>query len=71
MLSKVLYGALVVTWAITMLEFWKRNEKYIAMKWGMINFEGLEVTRSGAYTIYYDSCSSISISVADMWVLII
>ena len=30
-----------------MLEYWKRNEKYKAMEWGMDDFEETEVDRPG------------------------
>jgi hypothetical protein len=32
-----------------MLEFWKRQEKFTAMKWGMVGFEDSEITRPGKY----------------------
>lgn len=37
----------MVVWAILMLQFWKRREKYISLQWGMIGFEDEESDRPG------------------------
>lgn len=39
------FGALMALWSTIMLEFWKRKEKYTAMRWGMIGFEEEEEDR--------------------------
>jgi hypothetical protein len=39
------YCLFVALWAIFMLEFWKRREKYTAMRWGMVGFESEQVDR--------------------------
>jgi len=39
------FGAMMALWSTIMLEFWKRKEKYTAMRWGMIGFEEEEEDR--------------------------
>jgi hypothetical protein len=39
------FGSLMAIWGTLMLEFWKRKEKYTAMRWGMIGFEEEEEDR--------------------------
>jgi hypothetical protein len=39
------YALLIALWAVFMLEYWKRTEKYTALEWGMIGFEEAEVDR--------------------------
>jgi len=39
------YSIFIALWAVFMLEFWKRKEKYIALKWGTLGFEETEVDR--------------------------
>eukprot|EP00600_Ochromonadales_sp_CCMP1393_P002315 CAMPEP_0174981828 /NCGR_PEP_ID=MMETSP0004_2-20121128/16120_1 /TAXON_ID=420556 /ORGANISM="Ochromonas sp., Strain CCMP1393" /LENGTH=728 /DNA_ID=CAMNT_0016233643 /DNA_START=101 /DNA_END=2287 /DNA_ORIENTATION=+ len=39
------YSFFIALWAVTMLEFWKRKEKTIALQWGSIDFEEHEVDR--------------------------
>eukprot|EP00607_Mallomonas_marina_P002350 CAMPEP_0182425280 /NCGR_PEP_ID=MMETSP1167-20130531/11642_1 /TAXON_ID=2988 /ORGANISM="Mallomonas Sp, Strain CCMP3275" /LENGTH=733 /DNA_ID=CAMNT_0024605807 /DNA_START=65 /DNA_END=2266 /DNA_ORIENTATION=- len=40
------YAAVTLVWAILMQEFWKRREKYSAMRWGMIGFENNQKDRA-------------------------
>jgi hypothetical protein len=35
----------IAVWAVMMLEFWKRDEKFIALEWGMLGFEDTEIDR--------------------------
>jgi hypothetical protein len=35
------YSFIICVWAIVMLEYWKRQEAYSAMQWGMTDFEVL------------------------------
>jgi len=39
------FAGFIALWSALFLEFWKRNEKYYAMKWGMVGFEETEQTR--------------------------
>lgn len=39
------FALFIALWSIVMLEYWKREEKYTAMKWGMIDFEEEQVDR--------------------------
>jgi len=43
--AQIAYSIFLVLWAIIMLEFWKRREKFTALQWGMIGFEDSEITR--------------------------
>ena len=40
-----IYAFVVSMWAITMLEFWKREESMTALKWGMVGYEDTERDR--------------------------
>lgn len=40
------YAFFVALWAVTMLEFWKRKEKYQSLQWGTLNFEATELDRA-------------------------
>lgn len=42
---QIAYAIFLALWAVVMLEFWKRQEKLTALKWGMIGFEDSEITR--------------------------
>jgi hypothetical protein len=44
---QVLFSVFLVTWAVVMLEYWKRREKYKSMEWGMEDFEETEQDRPG------------------------
>lgn len=39
------FAAFIGIWSTLLLEFWKRKEKYAAMRWGMIGAEESEQTR--------------------------
>ena len=39
------FAAFMALWSTLFLEFWKRKEKYYAMRWGTVGFEEEEVTR--------------------------
>ncbi|CAM9522050.1 unnamed protein product, partial [Discosporangium mesarthrocarpum] len=39
------FSVFVALWAVTMLEFWKRKESRLAMRWGMSDFEESEQNR--------------------------
>ncbi len=39
------YCLVITVWAVIMLEYWKRNEKMTAMRWGMTDFESKEPDR--------------------------
>lgn len=39
------YCLVITIWAVIMLEYWKRNEKMTAMRWGMTDFESKELDR--------------------------
>jgi hypothetical protein len=39
------FALFIALWAVFMLEYWKRAEKYTALEWGMIGFEDNEVDR--------------------------
>lgn len=39
------FSLFIALWAVLMLEYWKRDEKYTALRWGMIGFEDTEVDR--------------------------
>lgn len=41
------FSAYLVIWAVVMLEYWKRREKYNSMEWGMDDFEETEMDRPG------------------------
>jgi hypothetical protein len=43
------FAGFMAAWATFYLEFWKRREKYTAMKWGMIGFEEEEEARPSFY----------------------
>eukprot|EP00604_Paraphysomonas_vestita_P002458 CAMPEP_0174818240 /NCGR_PEP_ID=MMETSP1107-20130205/886_1 /TAXON_ID=36770 /ORGANISM="Paraphysomonas vestita, Strain GFlagA" /LENGTH=612 /DNA_ID=CAMNT_0016029841 /DNA_START=325 /DNA_END=2163 /DNA_ORIENTATION=+ len=59
------YALLIAIWAVLMLEFWKREEKFTALQWGMLGFEDTQIDRpeffgeelpsyiDGALTTYY------------------
>ena len=39
------YSFCIAMWSVTMLEFWKRSESFLALKWGTEGFEDNEVQR--------------------------
>lgn len=39
------YAGVMALWSSLMLEFWKRNEKTVASRWGMTDFEETEMER--------------------------
>ncbi len=39
------FSVVVTLWSICMLEYWKRNESTVALKWGMSDFESTETDR--------------------------
>ncbi len=39
------YSLLITVWSIVMLEYWKRCESETAMRWGMLDYESLELDR--------------------------
>jgi hypothetical protein len=39
------FSVFIALWAVFMLEFWKRKEKTLAMKWGTLDFESNETDR--------------------------
>lgn len=39
------FSAFICLWSITMLEYWKRRERYLALAWGMIGFESTDIDR--------------------------
>jgi len=39
------YALMIAIWAVLMLEFWKREEKFTALEWGMLGFEDTEIDR--------------------------
>jgi len=39
------YSFFIAMWSVTMLEFWKRSESFLALKWGTEGFEDNEVQR--------------------------
>ena len=39
------YSLFIALWAVFMLEYWKREEKFTALRWGMIGFEDTEIDR--------------------------
>ncbi len=41
----VIYGFAVILWSVFVTEFWKRDEKRIAMLWGIVGFEQEEEQR--------------------------
>lgn len=41
----IIYACMMSIWCILLLEYWKRKEQRIAMKWGMRNFENKELER--------------------------
>lgn len=45
--GQVGFACLLVIWAVCMLEFWKRKEKTLALKRGMLEYEDTEVDRPG------------------------
>jgi hypothetical protein len=59
------FALLIAVWAVLMLEFWKREEKFTALQWGMLGFEETEIDRpeffgeetksyiDGSLTTYY------------------
>jgi hypothetical protein len=59
------FALLIAIWAVLMLEFWKREEKFTALQWGMLGFEDTEIDRpeffgeetrsyiDGSMTTYY------------------
>jgi hypothetical protein len=59
------FALLIAIWAVLMLEFWKREEKFTALRWGMLGFEDTEIDRpeffgeetrsyiDGSMTTYY------------------
>lgn len=49
------FSVLISLWAVCMLEFWKRKEKTIAMKWGTLGFEETEVDRPDFKGKYIES----------------
>jgi hypothetical protein len=43
-------------WSTLFLEYWKRKEKYAAMKWGQVGFEDTQQDRC----VLIDSCVHVS-----------
>lgn len=39
------YSLVITVWSIVMLEYWKRQESYTALTWGMAEFEAKELDR--------------------------
>lgn len=39
------FGIIMAAWSIIMLEYWKRNESFISLKWGTTTFEQTEQNR--------------------------
>jgi hypothetical protein len=44
------FALIVALWSVSMTEYWKRREKYVAMTAGMVNFEKDEQERP-EYTV--------------------
>jgi hypothetical protein len=42
-----IYAFFLVMWGVFMLEFWKRKEKFLAMKWGTVDYMLNEISRPG------------------------
>ena len=40
------YGVCITVWSICMLEYWKRQQAFTAMRWGMLDFEKDEPVRA-------------------------
>jgi len=40
------FAVFITVWATFFVEFWKRKEKDVAMKWGMVGFEDFSEDRS-------------------------
>lgn len=47
--GQVGFACLLVIWAVCMLEYWKRKEKSLALKRGMLEYEDTEVDRPGIF----------------------
>lgn len=48
------FAAFVSIWSTTFLEYWKRTEKFHAMKWGMVGYEDTQQDRyKNKYLICY------------------
>jgi len=41
----IIFSCMISVWCILLMEYWKRKEQRIAMKWGMSNFEDTELER--------------------------
>eukprot|EP01036_Dinobryon_divergens_P031545 gene31545-40962_t len=63
-------------WAVFMLEFWKRREKTIALEWGTIGFQELEVDRAvsfinGSNERYFDSRKQLFFSIHSATIVVV